>query len=95
LHSTYSTEPPVNPSTIANFKERDLVPAPIERDIFVAYPWSLYPDRTSYKRAYTSMQAALNVKFLFAEQRVTTGTVLEKIVEMIESAAFGIYDVSQ
>jgi hypothetical protein len=95
LQNTYSTEPPVDPPTIANVKERDLVPAPVERHIFVAYPWSLYSDRTSYKRAYTSMQAALNVKFLFAEQRVTTGTVLEKIVEMIESAAFGIYDVSQ
>lgn len=69
--------------------------APVERHIFVAYPWALYEDRTSYKRAYTSMQTALNVKFVFAEQRVTTGTVLEKIIEMIESAAFGIYDVSQ
>ena len=36
-----------------------------------------------------------NVKFVFAEQRVSTGTVLEKIVEMIESAAFALYDVSQ
>jgi len=71
------------------------VPAPIERHIFVAYPWSLYQDRVRYRRAYTSMQTALNVKFNFAEQRVTTGTVLEKIVGMIESAAFGIYDVSQ
>jgi hypothetical protein len=76
-------------------KKRYAVPAPTERHIFVAYPWSLYEDRVRYKRAYSSMQTALNVKFLFAEQRVTTGTVLEKIVEMIESAAFGIYDVSQ
>jgi hypothetical protein len=69
--------------------------APPDRHIFVAYPWTLYEDRTAYKRAFTSMQTALNVKFVFAEQRVSTGTILEKIVEMIESAAFGIYDVSQ
>ena len=68
---------------------------PADRQIFVAYPWALYDDRTAYKRAYTSVQKALNVKCVFAEQRVSTGTVLEKIVEMIESAAFGIYDVSQ
>jgi hypothetical protein len=72
-----------------------LVPAPADRHIFVAYPWALYDDRTAYKRAYTSMERALNVKFVFAEQRVSTGTVLEKIVEMIETAAFGIYDVSK
>jgi hypothetical protein len=70
------------------------VPVPEAREIFVAYPWALYDDRALYKRAYTSMQTALKVKFLFAEQRVSTGTVLTKIREMIESAAFGIYDVS-
>jgi hypothetical protein len=70
------------------------MPAPPDRHIFVAYPWDLYPDRTAYKRAYTTSERALNVKFDFAEQRVSTGTVLEKIVEMIESAALGIYDVT-
>jgi hypothetical protein len=70
------------------------MPAPPDRHIFVAYPWDLYPDRTAYKRAYTTTEKALNVKFDFAEQRVSTGTVLEKIVEMIESAALGIYDVT-
>jgi len=68
--------------------------APVERHIFVAYPWTLYDDRIAYKQAYTRMEKALNVKFLFAEERVSTGTVLEKIISMIESAAFGIYDVS-
>jgi hypothetical protein len=70
------------------------MPAPPDRHIFVAYPWDLYPDRVAYKRAYTASEKALNVKFDFAEQRVATGTVLEKIVEMIESAALGIYDVT-
>lgn len=68
--------------------------APADRRVFVAYPWDLYPDRTAYKRAYTTSEKALNVKFDFAEQRVSSGTVLEKIVEMIESSALGIYDVT-
>ncbi len=67
---------------------------PPDRHIFVAYPWDLYPDRTAYKRAYTTIERSLNVKFEFAEQRVSTGTVLEKIVEMIEAAALGVYDVT-
>jgi len=68
--------------------------APLDRHIFVAYPWDLYPDRLAYKRAFTTTERALNIKFIFAEQRVSTGTVLEKVVEMIEGAALGIYDVT-
>lgn len=70
------------------------MPAPDNREIFVAYPWALYERRASYKQAYTSMEAALKVKFVFAEQRVSSGHVLTKIRDMIEQAAFGVYDVS-
>lgn len=64
------------------------------RDVFIAYPWNLYSNRTAYKRAYTKLQKALSVKFIFAEERISSGHVLEKIAEMIEQTAFGIYDVS-
>lgn len=64
------------------------------RSIFVAYPWNLYPNRDNYKKAYTDLERPLDVKFVFAEQRIESGTVLEKIVAMIGSTAFGIYDVS-
>lgn len=64
------------------------------REVFVAYPWTLYSNRASYKRAFTKLQKALAVKFIFAEERISSGHVLEKIAEMIEQAAFGIYDVS-
>jgi len=70
------------------------MPVRLDRQVFVAYPWALYGDRATYKRAYTSVERALDVKFVFAEARVTTGTVLDKIIAMIEDAAFGIYDVS-
>jgi hypothetical protein len=64
------------------------------REVFVAYPWTLYANRAAYKRAYTKLQKALSVKFIFAEERISSGHVLEKIAEMIEKTAFGIYDVS-
>jgi hypothetical protein len=62
--------------------------------VFVAYPWGLYDDRDFYKKAYTDLQKALNVKFVFAEERVSSGHVLDKIIDMINGADFGIYDVS-
>ncbi len=67
---------------------------PNSRLIFVAYPWSLYDDRDYYKKAYLDLQKPLNVKFVFAEERVTNGHVLDKIIDMINGAEFGIYDVS-
>lgn len=69
--------------------ERDL-----SREVFVAYPWSLYEDRGMYKKTYTDLEKALKVKFLFAEQQVTSGHILDKIIGMIEGSAFGIFDVS-
>jgi hypothetical protein len=67
---------------------------PTGRDIFVAYPWTLYSNRASYKKAYTSLEKGLVVKFRFAEEKISSGHVLDKIEEMIQETAFGIYDVS-
>jgi hypothetical protein len=64
------------------------------RDIFVAYPWTLYSSRATYKKAYTSLEKGLAVRFIFAEERISSGHVLEKIESMIRETAFGIYDVS-
>jgi hypothetical protein len=64
------------------------------RSIFVAYPWQLYANRANYKKAYTKLERALGVKFIFAEERIAAAHVLEKITSMIEATAFGIYDVS-
>jgi hypothetical protein len=67
---------------------------PTPRAVFVAYPWSAYPNREAYKAAYTSLEIELSVKFVFAESRLSVRHVLEKIDEMIDSTAFGIYDLT-
>ena len=67
---------------------------PQARSIFVAYPWHLYSSRAAYKRAYTKWESSFDVKFVFAEERISSGHVLSKIIEMIDETAFGIYDVS-
>jgi hypothetical protein len=65
------------------------------RQIFVAYPWNLYTNRTNYKKAYTKLAKALSVDFVFAEDKLADEHVLDKIEQMISDSAFGIYDVSQ
>lgn len=45
---------------------------PATRRIFIAYPWNLYQDREAYKNAYVQLEKALQVKFVFAEERVST-----------------------
>jgi hypothetical protein len=64
------------------------------RRVFVAYPWKVYPNPGNYKKAFTDLEKPLAVTFVFAEQRISTGTILEKIIEMIRESAFGIYDVT-
>ena len=68
--------------------------AEAERQIFVAYPWSVYPNRANYKKAYSDLERPLGVTFIFAEERISTSHVLDKIIAMIEGAVFGIYDVT-
>lgn len=67
--------------------------APAHRTIFVAYPWnSVRPNRAEYKRALRGIERGFQVRFEFAEQSVTSGTILDKIRHLIGSTAFGIYD---
>ena len=65
-----------------------------KRQIFVAYPWSAYTNRETYKRSYSDLEKALAVKFVFAEQRFSDGTIFDKVMAMINECAFGIYDVT-
>lgn len=64
------------------------------RTVFVAYPWRIYTNRAAYKKAYTILEKPLAVSFVFAEARISSGTILDKIIGMIEEADFGIYDVT-
>jgi hypothetical protein len=64
-----------------------------KRLVFVAYPWSVYGQR-DYRAVYEALEKPLTVKFLFAEDRIESVHVLEKIRSMIAEANFGIYDVT-
>jgi len=64
-----------------------------EKQVFVAYPYSLY-DTKDYRHAFTDLQKAFNISFLFADEKITTLHILQKIARQIRSSRCGIYDIS-
>jgi hypothetical protein len=63
------------------------------RQVFVAYPYTLF-DKTDYRRPFRELAKAFSVQFVFADERITTLHVLQKIADYIRSSRFGIYDIS-
>jgi hypothetical protein len=63
------------------------------RQIFVAYPYGLFPQR-DYRGVFTELAKAFDVEFVFADEKITELHVLQKIYGMIRESAFGIYDIS-
>jgi hypothetical protein len=63
------------------------------RQIFVAYPYTLY-DKADYRKPFAELGKAFDVQFVFADQKITTLHILQKIADYIRSSRFGIYDIS-
>ncbi|MCX7902851.1 MAG: hypothetical protein N2483_11385, partial [Burkholderiaceae bacterium] len=63
------------------------------RQIFVAYPYTLY-DTSDYRKPYKELSKAFNVQFVFADEKITTLHILQKIADYIRSSRCGIYDIS-
>lgn len=64
-----------------------------QRQVFVAYPYTIY-DKADYRRPFNDLAKALNVTFVFADEKITTLHILQKIADYIRSSRFGIYDIS-
>ena len=63
------------------------------RQIFVAYAYTLYP-KADYRRVYQELARAFQVQFVFADEKITTLHILQKIADYIRGSRFGIYDIS-
>jgi predicted nucleotide-binding protein len=63
------------------------------RQVFVAYPYTIY-DKADYRRPFNDLAKAFNVVFVFADEKITTLHILQKIADYIRSSRFGIYDIS-
>jgi len=83
----------VYPSLSPTFQAATLATPKEPRQIFVAYPYKLYP-KTDYRKVFKSLAVAFDVKFVFADEKITTLHILEKIEGYIKASQFGIYDIS-
>ena len=64
-------------------------PARNPRQIFVAYPYTLY-DTSDYRKPYKELAKAFNVNFAFTDEKITTLHILQKIADYMRSSKFGI-----
>lgn len=63
------------------------------RQVFVAYSYRLY-DKRDYRRSFTSIGKAFEVEFVFADERISSLHILQKIANYIRESQFGIYDIT-
>ena len=69
------------------------IPAPLQRQIFVAYAYNLY-DRRDYRRIFAALEKTYGVKFIFADEKITNMHILQKIISYIKASDFSIFDIS-
>jgi hypothetical protein len=60
--------------------------------VFVAYPYRLYP-KAEYRNAYKEIAKSQDVSFVFAEEKLTSVPILERIATL-RGSEFAIFDVS-
>ena len=63
------------------------------RQVFVAYSYRHY-DKRDYRRAFENVGKAFNVEFIFADEKITSLHILQKIANYIKESQFGIYDIT-
>jgi hypothetical protein len=63
------------------------------RQIFVAYSYRLYDER-DYRRCFTTIGKAFQIEFVFADERISSLHILQKIANYIRESQFGIYDIT-
>ncbi|MFD7320597.1 hypothetical protein ACFV9D_05820 [Streptomyces sp. NPDC059875] len=77
---------------LSGFRAAEL-PKKVPRQVFVAYSYRLYP-QADYRKVYRSLAKAFDIRFIFADEKITTLHILEKIQRYIVESQFGIYDIS-
>ncbi len=63
------------------------------RQVFVAYSYR-HIDKKDYRRAFESVGKAFDVDFVFADEKISSLHILQKIANYIRESQFGIYDIT-
>jgi hypothetical protein len=64
----------------------------LTKQIFVAYPYNLYAQR-DYRKVYLDLEKAFDVKFIFADEKITNMHILQKIMSYIRGSDFSLFDI--
>ncbi len=63
------------------------------RQVFVAYSYRHY-DKKDYRRAFDNIGKAFEVEFVFADEKISSLHIPQKIANYIRESQFGIYDIT-
>ena len=66
---------------------------PLTRQVFVAYPYNIYPG-ADYRRVYQGVGREFDVRFVFADEKVSGEPVIPKLMRELLSADFSVFDIS-
>ena len=63
------------------------------RQVFVAYSYRLY-DKRDYRKPFDEVGKAFEVEFVFADEKISSLHILQKIANQIKESEFSIYDIT-
>ncbi len=63
------------------------------KQVFVAYAYGLY-DKRDYRKIFTNIEENYDVRFIFADEKITNMHIMQKIISYIKSSDFSIFDIS-
>ena len=69
------------------------LPENLTKQIFVAYAYNLY-DHRDYRKVFSALEKAFDVKFIFADEKITNMHILQKIISFIRGSDFSLFDIS-
>lgn len=65
----------------------------LSRQIFVAYSYSIY-DKRDYRRVFSDLEKDYDIKFIFADEKITNMHIMQKIISYIKTSDFSLFDIS-
>ena len=65
----------------------------LTKQVFVAYSYKEYP-KDDYRRVFTELEKTYDVRFVFADEKITNMHIMQKIISYIRGSDFSLFDIS-
>ncbi len=66
---------------------------PLKKQVFVAYSYKTYA-KADYRRVFSDLEKQYDVRFIFADEKITNMHIMQKIISYIRSSDFSLFDIS-